>query len=180
MKYGYVRPIDLNDTENEQISKLNNITDTLLKEKHSKNKKRIMLEELLNHQLNELDELIVTDLFILADSTKHLADIISIMKEKNFSIYVYNHDLTISRDTKFNFIDSLELITQFQSEVVRFRTKQGIDKSREAGKQIGRPKRSDDNLDRAIQMYLSKQYTLDEIKEKTNISRATLYRHLDN
>ncbi|MFH0153176.1 resolvase, partial [Pseudomonas aeruginosa] len=27
--------------------------------------------------------------------------------------------------------------------------------------------------------YMSKKYTLDEIKEKTNISRATLYRHLD-
>ncbi len=26
---------------------------------------------------------------------------------------------------------------------------------------------------------MSKKYTLDEIKEQTNISRATLYRHLD-
>ncbi|UTI87924.1 helix-turn-helix domain-containing protein [Mammaliicoccus sciuri] len=28
-------------------------------------------------------------------------------------------------------------------------------------------------------MYHSKKYTLEEIKEATNISRATLYRHLN-
>jgi predicted transcriptional regulator len=45
---------------------------------------------------------------------------------------------------------------------------------------LGRPKRDDNNLRDAIEMYMSKKkYTLDEIKEQTNISRATLYRHLD-
>ncbi len=44
---------------------------------------------------------------------------------------------------------------------------------------MSRPKRDDNNLRDAIEMYMSKKYTLDEIKEQTNISRATLYRHLD-
>ncbi len=44
---------------------------------------------------------------------------------------------------------------------------------------LSRPKRDDNNLRDAIEMYMSKKYTLDEIKEQTNISRATLYRHLD-
>ncbi|GGB09325.1 resolvase [Macrococcus hajekii] len=178
MKYGYIRPIDLKDTEENQMKKLNSLTEEIFKENHAKNKNRKVLDELLK-QLKEDDELIVTDLFILADSTKHLSDIINMMKDSNFKIHVYNTGIVINRTVSFNFIDTLEIITQFQTDVVRFRTKQGISKSREEGKQIGRPKRSDDNLDRAIKMYLSKSYTLDEIKEKTNISRATLYRHLD-
>ena len=44
---------------------------------------------------------------------------------------------------------------------------------------MGRPKRSDDNIKRAVEMYMSKKYTLDDIKSATNISRATLYRHLE-
>ena len=47
------------------------------------------------------------------------------------------------------------------------------------GNKVGRPKRDDKNLKDAVDMYMSKKFTLDEIKEKTNISRATLYRHLD-
>lgn len=179
MKYGYIRPIELNDSKEEQIQKLSELTDYLLYEEHAKNKKREVLENLLNHQLKSNDEILVTDLFILADSTKHLMDIINTLQEKNARLNVYNHELIITPETKLTFIRTLELITQFQTDVVRFRTKLGIQKSREEGKQIGRPKRSDDNLNKAIDMYLSKKYTLDEIKEKTNISRATLYRHLD-
>ncbi|RAI82119.1 resolvase [Macrococcoides goetzii] len=179
MKYGYIRPIELNDSKEKQIQKLLDQTDHLLCEEHAKNKKREVLENLLNHQLKPNDEIIVTDLFILADSTKHLMDIVNTLQEKDASLNVYNLSLVITPETELSFIKSLELITQFQSDVVRFRTKLGIEKSREEGKQIGRPKRTDDNLNKAIDMYLSKKYTLDEIKEKTNISRATLYRHID-
>lgn len=179
MKYGYIRPIELNDSKEEQIQKLSDQTDHLLYEEHAKNKKRDVLENLLNHQMKSNDEIIVTDLFILADSTKHLMDIVNTLQEKDASLNVYNLGLVITPETELSFIKTLKLITQFQSDVVRFRTKLGIEKSREEGKQIGRPKRSDENLNNAIDMYLSKKYTLDEIKEKTNISRATLYRHLD-
>ncbi|MEJ7509009.1 helix-turn-helix domain-containing protein, partial [Staphylococcus simulans] len=55
----------------------------------------------------------------------------------------------------------------------------GLENYTREGKSLGRPKRDDKNLRDAIEMYMSKKYTLDEIKAKTNISRATLYRHLD-
>ncbi|UXR51290.1 recombinase family protein [Staphylococcus simulans] len=179
MKYGYVRPIDLYDSVEQQVEKLKVETDKIYKESHSNNKRREILENLLNTQLKENDMLCVTDLFILADSTKHLLDIIYSMKKSNISLFINNMNLKITDETKITFIEALEMITQFQSDVVRFRTKQGIQRSREEGKHIGRPRRSDENLDRAIEMYFSKDYTLDEIKEKTNISRATLYRHLE-
>ncbi len=44
---------------------------------------------------------------------------------------------------------------------------------------MGRPKRNDENIRKAIEMYTLNKFTLDEIKSATNISRATLYRHLD-
>ena len=48
------------------------------------------------------------------------------------------------------------------------------------GKTIGRPRKSDENLDRAFTMYESKKYTLYDIKEATGISKSTLYRYLDS
>ena len=41
----------------------------------------------------------------------------------------------------------------------------GLENYTREGKRLGRPKRDDKNLRDAIEMYMSKKYTLDEIKE---------------
>ncbi|WP_180546835.1 helix-turn-helix domain-containing protein, partial [Staphylococcus haemolyticus] len=93
--------------------------------------------------------------------------------------YVINLNRYISKNIQGEFLEILHDITDFQSDVVKFRTRVGLENYTKEGKTLGRPKRDDKNLRDAIEMYMSKNYTLDEIKEKTNISRATLYRHLD-
>ncbi|WP_411843152.1 recombinase family protein [Salinicoccus sp. HZC-1] len=178
MRYGYIRPLDLYDTVEQQKSKIKN-TDGLFVEAHAHNKKRDELERLLNETIHDGDTIIVTDLCILADSTKQLLDIMNQAEEKDIVVSVLNMDLKIDGSSDHSFIRVLNHISNFQSDVVRFRTRQGMTDAVSKGKQMGRPRRSDDNIKRAVEMYMSKQYTLDEIKEATNISRATLYRHLD-
>lgn len=51
--------------------------------------------------------------------------------------------------------------------------------AKKQGKTIGRPKKSDDNLKKAFDMYQSKAYTLQAIKDETGISKSTLYRYID-
>ena len=123
--------------------------------------------------------LYVTDLCILADSTKQLVDILDYLSQKDISLYVINLNRYIYKNIQGEFLEILHDITDFQSDVVKFRTRVGLENYTKEGKKLGRPKRDDKNLRDAIEMYMSKNYTLDEIKEKTNISRATLYRHLD-
>ena len=151
MKYGYIRPVTINDTVTEQAKKIEIYTKNILKETHANNKKRNELNTLLNSKLVFGDTLYITDLCIIADSTKHLVDILDLLSAKGISLYIINLNKNLIADTNY---------------------------TRE-GKRLGRPKRDDKNLRDAIEMYMSKKYTLDEIKEKTNISRATLYRHLD-
>ena len=52
--------------------------------------------------------------------------------------------------------------------------------AKQQGKSIGRPRKSDKNLQTAFTMYDSKKYTLFDIKEATGISKSTLYRYLDD
>lgn len=47
------------------------------------------------------------------------------------------------------------------------------------GKQLADQKKSDDNLKKAFDMYQSKAYTLQAIKDETGISKSTLYRYID-
>lgn len=179
MKYGYIRPVTINDTVTEQAKKIEIYTKNILKETHANNKKRNELNTLLNSKLVFGDTLYITDLCIIADSTKHLVDILDLLSAKGISLYIINLNKTLIADTNENFIKTLHEITDFQSDIVKFRTRMGLENYTREGKRLGRPKRDDKNLRDAIEMYMSKKYTLDEIKEKTNISRATLYRHLD-
>ncbi|WP_020006580.1 recombinase family protein [Salinicoccus albus] len=179
MKYGYTRPVDLYDEISEQQLKLESYADRLFTEAHSDSKKRYELEKLLKDTISPGDELFVTDLCILADSTKQLVDIVNDSERKALRIHVLNIDVVIDPSSQFSFHQVLYEISSFQSDIVKFRTKRGINQAAKGGKQMGRPRRNDENIKRAVEMYMSKKYTLDEIKEATRISRATLYRHLE-
>lgn len=179
MKHGYVRPVTIHDSVNEQKRKINFYTTNITEEQHAKNKKRDQLQQFFNEILCQGDELYITDLCILADSSKHLVELFDKAQELDVSIYIINLQMLIHAEYTAPFPDVLHAISDFQSDVVKFRTRVGMEESSKKGAKIGRPRRSDENLKNAIDMYMSKQYTLDEIKEQTNISRATLYRHLD-
>lgn len=179
MKYGYIRPVELYDETEGQKKKILEYAGHLFIEAHADNKKRTALEELLD-TLEDGDELFVTDFCVLADSTKHLVDIIDTCISKPVKIHILNPGILVDEGTRYNFQKILNEISNFQSDVVKFRTQLGVSKAIKDGKKMGRPRRSDDNIKKAVEMYMSKQYTLDEIKEKTNISRATLYRHLES
>ncbi|WP_323702554.1 recombinase family protein [Mammaliicoccus sp. Dog046] len=179
MKYGYIRPVTIHDSLNEQLKKIETYTNNIIEETHANNKKRTKLEGLVNDKLTSNDILYVTDLCIIADSTKHLTEILDTLSNKEVSLYVINLNKNIITGVNESFIQILHNITDFQSDIVKFRTRMGLENYTREGKSLGRPKRDDANLRNAIEMYMSKKYTLDEIKEKTNISRATLYRHLD-
>lgn len=180
MRYGYIRPIELYDEIDDQKQKLGAYTENIFIETHTDTKHRDQLDTLLNEVMGLEDELIVTDLCILADSTQQLVDIINFSSKGIIKIRVVNPDIFITPTPRFTFQQVLNEISKFQSDVVRFRTKQGVSRANKAGKQVGRPKRNDKNMKKAIEMYMSKEYTLDDIKATTNISRATLYRHLES
>src|SRR5699024_2448735 len=179
MKHGYVLPVTFHDTVVVQKRKINFYTTNITEEQHAKNKKRDQLQQLFNEILSHGDKLYITDLCILADSSNHLVELFDKAQELDVSIYIMNLQMLIHAEYTAPFNDVLHAISDFQSDVVKFRTRVGMEESSKKGAKIGRPRRSDENLKNAIDMYMSKQYTLDEIKEQTNISRATLYRHLD-
>ncbi|WP_409369271.1 helix-turn-helix domain-containing protein [Lysinibacillus sp. 38-6] len=55
----------------------------------------------------------------------------------------------------------------------------GITNAREQGKTLGRPRKPDVNIQKALAMYHSGHFTLHDIKNETGISKSTLYRYLE-
>ncbi|GGB09309.1 recombinase family protein [Macrococcus hajekii] len=128
--------------------------------------------------MNSEDELYVTDFFILADSTAQLSQIITDFEKYHIRLININKNIAVDSTYLASFNQMLDIIVDFERNLIRYKTKHGMSKAAQNGKAIGRPKRTDENMQRAIEMYLSKHYTLDQIKEETSISRSTLYRHL--
>ena len=55
-----------------------------------------------------------------------------------------------------------------------------MSKAKQKGITTGRPRKPDENVQRAIIMYQSKKYSLADIKNETGISKSTLYRYLEH
>jgi len=176
---GYMRPyIDDLKCECQLEALVKHNCDQFITEEHASPKKRVKLEAMIN-TLQPGDTIVVTKLFSFADSTRHLADLLNAMNQKK----AYFHSITEGIDTQsssYSFYDNVNFLLNFQSDVISENTRRGIEEARQKGMKPGRPRKPDENVNKAIQMYQSQKYSLAEIKEQTGISKTTLYRYLES
>ncbi|GEQ23416.1 resolvase [Clostridium butyricum] len=180
MLIGYMRPYENDLTCEKQLKKLQKFNcQLIISEDHSSAKKRVQLKNMLN-TLNLGDKIIVTKLFTLADSTRHLVEILEILDVRGAYFQSIDEKIDTSNRNGYSFGEILKHLVKFQSDVISDKTKKGLYKAKQKGISPGRPKKADENVQRAILMYQSKKYTLSQIKDETGISKSTLYRYLEH
>ena len=180
MLIGYIRPFqdDLNcELQHKDIDKIN--CDMIIIEEHSSAKKRIKLKTMIDN-LKQGDTIVVTKLFVFADSTRHLVELLEAVDAKGGYFQSLKEGIDTSRDSEYDsFKNIVKHLVEFQSDVISEKTKKGLNEAKQKGIVTGRPRKPDANVKRAIEMYQSKKYTLTQIKEETGISKSTLYRYLE-
>lgn len=72
----------------------------------------------------------------------------------------------------------LAVLAEMERDLISERTKAGLESARARGRNGGRPKKDNKQVEKALKLYKSKQYTVREIEEMTGVSKATLYREL--
>ncbi len=178
MIYGYARPL-YNDENCENQVKYLQSCDKVFHESHGSPKKRVELERMLM-SLQEGDIILVERMFALADTTRHLMELLKLCEKDGVTIQFIQEGIESKGALDFTFTEMLEHLLIFQSDIVKQSTILGIANAKEQGKSIGRPKKSDENIKKAIAMYHSGKYSLLEIKNVTGISKSTLYRYLES
>ncbi|QUG41776.1 recombinase family protein [Psychrobacillus sp. INOP01] len=176
MKYGYKRPLTNDEDSKCQLKDIPNIE--TYTEHHPYTKKRHELEALVM-KLSDGDQLYVQNFVVLADSLTHFQDLLRVFERDQVTVIFIDENIKSKDILSMNLIEVLELMTELQTKIKRHQSIFGVREAQKKGKIIGRPKKSDDNLNRAFFMYESKEYTLLQIKEETGISKSTLYRYLD-
>lgn len=180
MLIGYMRPYEEDYSCENQFKTLTKENCTnIISEEHSSSKERVQLEIILNN-IRKGDKLVVSKLFSLADSTRHLLEILETLNIKGAYFKAITEEIDTSSSMGYDFTSIVKHLLQFQSDVISEKTKKGLYEAKQKGVSTGRPRKSDENIKRAIVMYESKKYSLAEIKAETGISKSTLYRYLEH
>lgn len=177
MKYGYIRPIVSDQQCTHQLNELS--IDTLFKETHGLSRKRTELEHLLM-TVQKNDELFIQNIIVLADSLQQLLDILRLAERDQITIHFVDEQLTNQTIQKDSVLQSVTFFADLQSKFLSHSSTFTLQAAKQQGTSIGRPRKTDANLQLAFEMYDSKTYTLYDIKEVTGISKSTLYRYLDD
>src|SRR5207247_5343920 len=139
------------------------------------------LDEALAY-VREGDTLVVWRLDRLGRSLKHLIETITNLNNRKigFKSIQENIDTTTSGGKLIFHI--FGALAEFERDIIKERTKAGLQAARARGRLGGRPKVTTLNTPKKItlaqSLYDDKNNTIEEICKTLNISRATLYRYI--
>ncbi|MCA6607733.1 recombinase family protein [Bacillus altitudinis] len=180
MIFGYARPFSQDIDMTLQTKALENKgCDRIYYEQTISPKDRPELNHLL-HSINTGDQIIVYKFYSIADSTRHLIELVQLLQQKNVQLISIIDQVDTSTNEGKVFFKLMKSVGDFQYDVLSESTKAGIYEAKRKGKNTGRPRKPDANVRRALDMYQSKKYSIAQITLETGISKTTLYRYLED
>lgn len=142
---------------------------------------REQLDKMID-ELQEGDTVIITDLTRISRSTKDLLNIIDRIKAKGASIKsIKDTWLDTSSDNPYNsfLLTVMSGLSQLERDLISQRTKEGLRSAKARGRNGGRPSKRNDKADTVGLLY-SEGYKIVDIVKQTGLSRATVYRVLND
>lgn len=181
MKIGYARVSTLDQNLDRQTDQLlEHGCERILQEKITGTKKdRPELEKLLD-QLRCGDIIMVTELTRLSRSVKDLFALVDTIHNKGANIKSLEEPWLDTTTPQGKLLFTIFAgISQFDRDLISQRTKEGLSSARARGRKGGRPKKDIKNIELALKMYTSRNYSISEIKKATSVSKTTLYRYIE-
>ena len=186
-KIGYARVSSKEQNLDRQLQALQGVSKVFSDKLSGQSTERPQLQAMLDY-LREGDIVIVTELDRLGRNNKDLTEIMNVIQQKGATLEVLNLPSMngIEDENLRRLINNLVVeLYKYQAESERKRIKerqaQGIELAKKKGRFTGRKstfQKDDPLLQRAFNLYQSKEYTLKEIEHHTKIPVSTLKRYL--
>lgn len=133
----------------------------------------------MKDQLRSGDTIVITRLDRLGRSTKDLLNLVSDLKDQGVNLEVIEQNINTSSPEGKLFFTLVASFAEFEREIMRARTIDGLASARARGRVGGRkPSMSQAKIATAKQMYAEGKYVKD-IAEVLGVSRPTIYRALE-
>ena len=180
MKLGYARCSTLDQNLDWQIDALmKEGCDRIFQEKFTGTRKdRPELLRMMD-MLREGDTVIICELTRLSRSVKDLFDLVEQVEKAGANIKSLKEPWLDTTTPQGRLLFTIfSGVSQFERELIRERTMEGLASARARGRMGGRPGKDKKIVEQALTLYDSKAYSVDEISKTTGISRATLYKYV--
>ena len=181
MKLGYARCSTLDQNLDWQIDELTKEgCDRIFQEKFTGTRKdRPELLRMMD-MLREGDTVIICELTRLSRSVKDLFDLVEQVEKAGANIKSLKEPWLDTTTPQGRLLFTIfSGVSQFERELIRERTMEGLASARARGRMGGRPGKDKKIVEQALTLYDSKAYSVDEISKTTGISRATLYKYIN-
>lgn len=181
MKLGYARCSTLDQNLDWQIDALTKEgCDRIFQEKFTGTRKdRPELLRMMD-MLREGDTVIICELTRLSRSVKDLFDLVEQVEKAGADIKSLKEPWLDTTTPQGRLLFTIfSGVSQFERELIRERTMEGLASARARGRMGGRPGKDKKIVEQALTLYDSKAYSVDEISKTTGISRATLYKYVN-
>lgn len=125
------------------------------------------------------DSIVVWKLDRLARSLRQLINTIDTLKEREIGFMSITETIDTTSHTGRFIFQMFAALSEFERELIRERTKAGLENARRNGRVGGRPlQATGQKIDMAKVMLSDGRLTVVEVAEELGISSSTLYRHL--
>lgn len=126
------------------------------------------------------DTLVVTRLSRIARSVRNLLEVAAWLNERGVGLKVLQQSIDTTSPMGRMVFTIMGAVDEFQADVIRENTREGLASARARGRVGGRPRAlTGTKLDQVLKMYDARELTVAQIAETVGTSRATIYRALE-
>jgi DNA invertase Pin-like site-specific DNA recombinase len=178
--YGYARVSTQHQELNRQIDllKQQNCNEILTEKMTGTKASRPQLDR-LKDKLRPGDTVVVESFSRLGRSTKDLIELVNYFEEHDVKLVSLKENFDTTTPQGRLMMTVFQAFSQFERDLIVERTKEGLKSARARGRKGGRPRVNQREIERALKLYHTREYSVKEIMEMTGISGATLYRYLN-
>ncbi len=179
MKFGYARVSTTDQNLEMQIGALEKYgVDKIFSDKATgKNMQRKEFSKLLE-QLRKGDTLIIFSLSRLGRKTKDLIELVEKFNAEDINLISLKESIDTTSPMGRAMIGMISIFAELERELITERVKEGVKNARARGRLGGRPRINSEKVREALALYHTEHYSVQEIINKTGVSKATLYRRL--
>lgn len=179
MKFGYVRESkgeqDLG-TQNDALNKY--VVDEIYEERIiSSEKNSLQLNELLG-KLRSGDTLVIWRLNRLGKTIKQLIALAEDFENRGIFFVSLKEKIDTSTPNGKYLFEMFCEAAQMERDVISERTKSGLLIAKNKGRSGGRKPKDGKNIEKALRMYHSNEFSILDIIETTGLSKTTIYKYV--
>jgi DNA invertase Pin-like site-specific DNA recombinase len=177
MKLGYIGNKEAHDIEIQKKNLgRNGCWEIFNEEDNDKDKK--LLKEVIDYA-NHKDVIVVYSLGCLGMSIKNTIKFICELKTRNVDFISVIEGIDTTKKERQQIFNAFEALEMREKEIKKLKVRKGLHSIKTRGLSGGRPQKESTLIEKAISLYLKKEFTIKEIVDETGVSKSTLYRELN-